>query len=296
MSPTPKKPDPIECPNCGAKNDPNRGSNLCFRCNLPLSQAITPFEFPATGQPVRTVLIEGEPWFVAADVCAVLAIGNPSQAVSYLDDDERSETLISNEGTPGNPRKIIVNEPGLYSLILRSRKPEAKAFKRWITHEVLPAIRQTGTYNVAAAYQIPRTLPEALRAYASEVEAHEVTRAALTEAAPKAENWDVLAEAKGDYSLREAAQILDRDPHITTGQNRLMAYIREIGWVDACKRPYQAQVDNGRLVLRARRYTKHGTGEEATGSQIRITVKGLKELRRRMLSGQQQLVVIEGGA
>lgn len=256
--------------------------------------AITPFQFPATGQQVRTVLRDGEPWFVAADVCAVLGIGRPQDSARYLDDDEKGRCPV--DTSSGRQDMTVVNEPGLYSLILRSRKPEAKAFKRWVTHDVLPAIRQTGAYNVAAAYQIPRTLPEALRAYASEVEAHEVTRAALTEAAPKAESWDALAEAKGDYSLREAAQILDRDPHITTGQNRLMAYIREIGWVDACKRPYQAQVDNGRLVLRARRYTKHGTGEEATGSQIRITVKGLKELRRRMLSGQQQLVVIEGGA
>ena len=99
---------------------------------------------------VRTVVVNGEPWFVAADVCVVLDIGNPSQAVSSLDDDERDTTLITNEGD-GQQRAVnIINEPGLYSLIFRSRKPEAKLFKRWVTHEVLPTIRQTGSFTVSS--------------------------------------------------------------------------------------------------------------------------------------------------
>ena len=93
-------------------------------------------------QEVRTVLIDGEPWFVAKDVCEVLGIGNTSQALSYLEDDERGVT--TNDTPGGNQQVSIVNESGLYSLILRSRKPEAKLFKRWITHEVLPTIRKTG--------------------------------------------------------------------------------------------------------------------------------------------------------
>lgn len=93
-------------------------------------------------QEVRTVLIDGEAWFVAKDVCEVLGIGNTSQALSYLEDDERGVT--TNDTPGGNQQVSIVNESGLYSLILRSRKPEAKLFKRWITHEVLPTIRKTG--------------------------------------------------------------------------------------------------------------------------------------------------------
>lgn len=88
---------------------------------------------------------DGTPWFMAKDVCDVLEIGNSRQALSYLDDDEKN-TVIINDGTPGNPRKAIINESGLYSLILRSRKPEAKAFKKWVTSEVLPAIRKDGGY------------------------------------------------------------------------------------------------------------------------------------------------------
>ena len=94
---------------------------------------------------VRTVTINGEPWFVASDVCKALEINNVSMAISRLDDDEKN-TISLTEGIPGNPNKTIVNEPGLYSLVLSSRKSEAKAFKRWITHEVIPDIRQYGMY------------------------------------------------------------------------------------------------------------------------------------------------------
>ncbi len=94
---------------------------------------------------VRTAIVDGEPWFVAADVCRILDIGNPSDALSRLDDDEKS-TLVLIEGIPGNPEKRVVNESGLYTLILGSRKPGARAFKRWATHEVIPAIRRTGIY------------------------------------------------------------------------------------------------------------------------------------------------------
>ena len=87
---------------------------------------------------IRTITIDDEPWFVAADVCRALDIGNPSQAISRLDEDERMITLISNEGNRrGNPNVTVVNEPGLYTLILSSRKPETKAFKRWVTHDIL---------------------------------------------------------------------------------------------------------------------------------------------------------------
>ena len=95
--------------------------------------------------PVRTVNRDGEIWFIAADVCAALEIVSSRQAVGRLDDDEKGVCTVS---TPGGRQEImIVSESGLYSLILTSRKEEAKRFKRWITHEVLPAIRKTGGYG-----------------------------------------------------------------------------------------------------------------------------------------------------
>lgn len=94
---------------------------------------------------VRTVLVKKRVWFVAKDVCDVLGLGNVSQALSSLDDDEKN-TIILNEGIRGNPTISIISESGMYSLVLSSRKPEAKAFKKWITSEVLPQIRETGRY------------------------------------------------------------------------------------------------------------------------------------------------------
>lgn len=99
------------------------------------------FESAQFGQ-VRTVQKDGEPWFVAADVCRALEVGEAHVAMRRLDDDEKGRFSIPTLG--GNQEMSIVNEPGLYSLVLGSRKPEAKSFKRWITHEVIPSIRRHG--------------------------------------------------------------------------------------------------------------------------------------------------------
>jgi len=96
------------------------------------------FENERFGQ-VRSTVIDGDPWFVAADVCKAVGIGNPSEALRRLDEDE--STLISTEGASNGLPVNAVSEAGLYSLVLGSRKPEAKEFKRWITHEVIPSIR-----------------------------------------------------------------------------------------------------------------------------------------------------------
>lgn len=93
---------------------------------------------------VRTMMREGEPWFVASDVCKALKIGEAHVALRRIDDDEKDRFLIPTLG--GEQEVSIINEPGLYALVLGSRKPEAKAFKRWITHEVIPAIRKNGAY------------------------------------------------------------------------------------------------------------------------------------------------------
>jgi prophage antirepressor-like protein len=109
---------------------------------------------------VRVVLRDGEPWFVARDVCEVLDHSDTSTAIRRLDDDEKlTQTMF----VSGQNREVwLVNEPGLYSLILTSRKPEAKAFKRWITHEVIPAIRKTGAYAIDQNKVVPLSERQAL--------------------------------------------------------------------------------------------------------------------------------------
>lgn len=118
------------------------------------------FTFPETGQRVRVVEgPDGEPWFVARDVCDCLGLGNPRSSLALLDEDEKGVHIVD---TLGGPQALsIISEPGLYSLILRSRKPQARAFKRWITHDVLPALRRTGHYSMSAPPRPPSmpTLP-----------------------------------------------------------------------------------------------------------------------------------------
>lgn len=123
---------------------------------------LIPFYFQQ--KPVRVVFVEGEPWWIAKDVCDVLGLSNPTEAVRALDDDEKDILRIS-EGI-GNPDKVVFSESGLYTLILRSSKPEAKAFRRWITHEVLPQIRRTGSYSLPqqAAFALPPEETALLRA------------------------------------------------------------------------------------------------------------------------------------
>ena len=124
---------------------------------------------------VRIVPVDGELMFVAKDVCDCLEITKHRDAISRPDSDERGSVKLD---TPGGKQDIAaINEYGLYNLVLSSRKPEAKEFKRWITHDVIPAIRKTGSYSVA----IPQTLPEALRAYANEVESHNATKAIVAQ-------------------------------------------------------------------------------------------------------------------
>ena len=106
---------------------------------------------------IRTLNLNGEPWFVAVDVCIALDLSNPTIAVSRLDEDERAKFNLGRQGDA-----TIVNEPGLYTLVLGSRKPEAKAFKRWITHEVIPSIRKHGAYISpnAEAVQVTPTIEQ----------------------------------------------------------------------------------------------------------------------------------------
>ena len=107
---------------------------------------------------VRTVFKEGEPWFVLKDVCEILDIGNNRMVAERLDDDEKNSVSIT-DGNRGNPNFTVISESGLYNVIFLSRKPEAKKFKKWVTSEVLPSIRKTGSY-----VQTPKTYIQALEA------------------------------------------------------------------------------------------------------------------------------------
>ena len=165
------------------------------------------FENEAFGK-VRTLNLNGEPWFVAVDVCSVLDLSNPTIAVSRLDEDERAKFNLGRQGDA-----TIVNEPGLYTLVLGSRKPEAKAFKRWITHEVIPAIRKHGVYITDEKLKLFAEHPELLDAlmkslYATHAEnlRHRAERQTLL---PKADYYDAFMDADGCTNLRTTAKELN---------------------------------------------------------------------------------------
>ena len=180
------------------------------------------FENPEFGR-VRTTVIDGEPWFVAADVCHALDIGNPSDALNRLDDDER--TLVSIEGASNGKPVNGVNEPGLYSLVLGSRKPEAKAFKRWITHEVIPAIRKTGGYQVpqSPAEQMAQGLLAAQKLLAEKDKRIEEMR-------PKEIFADAVSVSKTDILIGDLAKLIKQNGH-DIGQKRLFSWLREKGYL-----------------------------------------------------------------
>lgn len=130
---------------------------------------------------IRTVMIDDEPWFVAADVCRALEHTNVTVALSRLDDDEKAKFSLGLSGGD----TWCVNEPGLYGLVLGSRKPEARAFKRWIKHDVLPTIRRTGSYSAR-----PMTLAEQALAQAQILVDHEKQLAELSESVDKLERFN----------------------------------------------------------------------------------------------------------
>ena len=168
------------------------------------------------GSTLRTVIKDGEPWFVASDVCQILDIGNASLAVNGrtdredggIDTDDRG---IATVNTPsGEQQMLIVSEFGFYSLVFKSRKPEAKKFKRWVTHEVIPSIRKTGSYTATPvpAFQVPQTLSEALRLAADLSDKVEAQAAQIEHQRPAVEFVERFVEAKETQNLRVVAKVL----------------------------------------------------------------------------------------
>ncbi|MEV2698263.1 Bro-N domain-containing protein, partial [Paenibacillus larvae] len=138
--------------------------------------------FNFTGKDVRVIMKDGQPWWLAKDICSVLDHSDVSMAVKRLDEDEKlTQTLF----VSGQNRNVwFVNEPGLYSLILTSRKPEAKQFKRWVTHEVLPAIRKTGMYATDELLDNPDFLIQAATKLKEEREARKLLESQIEQDRP----------------------------------------------------------------------------------------------------------------
>lgn len=254
---------------------------------LPTGGLPTPTPFLFGDRTVRALAIDGDPWFVVADICAALGIANVGNALARLDDDEKSSVRLA-DGTPGTPNRAIVSEPGMYRLVFRSDKPDAERFTKWVARDVLPQIRRAGQYVPKQRQPaIPQTMSEALRLAADEHDRANAAETRVAELEPAAESWNTLATANGDYLVADAAKILSSDPDIKLGQNRLYRVLSDLGWLfkpaDRRWRAYQQHVDNGRLSLIAMSHYHPRTGELVVDPpQIRITVKGLGWLHQHL--------------
>lgn len=229
---------------------------------------------------VRAVTLEGEPWFVAADVCRALGIGNSSDAVKRLDDDEHA--LVSIEGlSRGNDKANIINEPGLYGLVLASRKPEAKAFKRWITHEVIPSIRKTGGYIAGQETMdddqlLANALMVAQRKIAERNKQLEAANAKIQADAPKVLFAETVEKAEGDILVRQLAKLMVQRGY-DTGEKRLYDLLRRDGFVIKANAkdqnaPTQRSVDMG--LMRSIERTVSSAEKTFISSTTVITPKG----------------------
>ncbi len=228
---------------------------------------------------VRVVDMNGEPRFVARDVCECLELGNPRTSIALLDEDEKG---VHTMDTPGGAQEMsIVSEAGLYSLILRSRKPEAKAFKRWITHEVLPAIRKHGGYLTPAKLEEALTDPDTIIRLATNLKAEREKRQALEAQAaadrPKVVFAESIEVAKTSILVGEMAKLIKQATGCDMGQNRFFEWLRANGYLhkggSARNMPTQRCIDAGWMGIKEG--TRIGSGGECHITRTpKVTGKG----------------------
>lgn len=254
---------------------------------------------------LRHIWRDEEPWFIVADVCRCLGLGKPNDVTKYLDDDEKG-TISSR--TPGGTQEIsIVSEAGLYSLILRSRKPDAKKFKRWITHEVLPAIRKHGMYatedivnrimadpsfgiNLLTKYKEEQDARKRAELAYEQVadENHELVIAnhdlsvAAVKNAPKVEFAEVILAAKGAVPVGDVAKVICQAGH-KCGQKTLFKWLRRHKYLMTTPRsenqPQQWALNKNLFEIRESTYpSASNPGERHVCFTTLVTPKGEMEI------------------
>lgn len=181
---------------------------------------------------IRTVEKYGEPWWVLADVCKVLEISNSRNVSSRLETDEKGVTLVDTLG--GTQQMTIINESGLYAVILRSDKPQAKPFRKWVTNEVLPSIRKHGAYMTDHTLEQALTSPDFLIQLATQLKEEKEQRKQLEvkveQDRPKVLFAESVSASKTSILVGELAKILKQNG-VNTGQTRLFAWMRENGYL-----------------------------------------------------------------
>lgn len=212
---------------------------------------------------------DDEPMFVAKDVCAALSIA--PTAASRLDEDEKGLRLTQTPG--GEQNVLLVTEPGFYRLVLKSRKPEAKAFQRWVTHEVLPALRRDGGYMVARDETPEQTMARAVLLAQQTIDRQ---KSRIAELEPKALFADAVAASDGTCLVGELAKMM-RQNGVDIGQNRLFAMLREDGYLGKVGQnrnvPTQRSMELGLFRIKETAIT-HSDGHVTINRTPKVTGKG----------------------
>lgn len=234
------------------------------------------FENPEFGQ-VRTVEVNGEPYFIAADICNALELSNTTVALDRLDDDEKSKLNLGLSGGLTN----CVNEYGLYSLVMASRKPSAKKFKRWVTHEVLPSIRKHGAYMTDEALYRAITEPDFLIQLATELKAEKEKRKVLEEKVERDKPLvDFATQVSETSDLVDMAQMakLARDENINIGRNKLFAWLKDKKILLSDNTPYQRFIDQNYFAVK---------------EVVKNTAYGTKTFPKTYITGKGQIYIIQ---
>ena len=238
--------------------------------------------FSYEGSEIRTVQLSGEPWWVLKDICNVLELSNPSVIADRLDEDEKAKVEPKQYlGSRSNEPATVISESGLYNVILLSRKPEAKKFKRWITHEVLPTIRKHGAYVTPSKLEEMISDPDAwikvLTALKDERAAKQRLQLEAARNEPKVVFADAVSVSSGTILIGELAKIL-KGNGIEIGQNRLFEKLRQDGYL--IKRqgtdynaPTQRAMELGLFRVKETAIT-HSDGHVTISKTTKVTGKG----------------------
>lgn len=269
-----------------------------------MNNEIQKFDFKGTS--LRTLTDkEGEPWFVAKDVCDILELTNPAVALQSLDDDEKTNLSNSYVWSEPGRRPLIISEPGLYRLVMRSRKPEAKEFQRWVTHEVLPQIRRTGGYIPTSESDsdediMARAVLVAQKTIKQKNQQIIEQQPRIDELQPKASAWDNFVDIDDAFSVRDSAKLLSNLGR-TVGQTELFEWLDRHDWIFRENKHWsarQSRINAGHLMMVPSK--SHGTHKDGTPfafpPTVKVTRKGLALIARRFGEETLQLEYPKAGA
>ena len=254
-----------------------------------MNNTIQPFTYK--NHAVRVITIDGEPWFVLADLCKVLELSAPHMVAKRIPEDARNQTSVV-DSMGRTQQATIISEAGMYEVIIRSDKPEAAAFRRWITSEVLPSIRKHGGYLTDEKIEDILTDPDTIIQLATQLKAERSQRLALEERqrllTPQAHAFDLWLSTNADYSVAQIAKALHKAgaTRLTVdgrdrsmGRNNLMSWLRHNGWVTKMSNePLQRRVVVGYMTANYGGYINPKTGEQVGTCTPRITAKGATKL------------------